>query len=378
MEMRKRSSGTFLPRVLALEVTRRCNLDCIHCRATAGDQAPEGELSLHEYRLLFENLASFANPLVILTGGEPLLRDDIFEIGLAATARGFRTALSTNGTLVNAETAGRLLEAGIRSASISIDGSNAVVHDDFRQQAGAFEASLAGMRVFKDAGMRVQVNTSLTRRNVHDMEAIFQLVKELGAAAWHVFLLVPTGRGGEAADGELIDSGDYERILGTIYEKDRDEAMEIKPTCAPQYYRILRQRAKAEGIDVDEERFGLNARTRGCLAGTGFAFVSYRGEVFPCGYYPRTAGHVRQQSFREIWERSELFQALRDPKSYGGHCGRCTYLRFCGGCRARAYAVTGDDFAQEPYCRHGEERQQGTQPAAGTNVAAVDHEHGEK
>jgi len=344
--------AAFLPRVLAWELTRRCNLGCIHCRAAAGIEAPEGELTLDEYKRLTDDVAAFASPIVILTGGEPLLRPDLFEIAAYVTAKGLRAALSTNGTLVTPLVAEKLKAAGVRASSISIDGSTAAIHDDFRRQPGAFAASLAGMKIIQDAGLTVQVNTSLTRRNLGDLENIHDLVLRLDADAWHVFMLVPTGRGGDS-DRELIGADDYERALRRIYEWNRDEAMEIKPTCAPQYYRILRQRAKEDGIPVDEDHFGLNARTRGCLAGVGFGFVSYRGEVFPCGYYPVAAGNVRERGFREIWENSDLMRKLRDFSGYGGACGRCGYLRVCGGCRARAFAVTGDDLAAEPFCRHG-------------------------
>lgn len=356
MRNRDQDRNSFLPRVLAVEVTRRCNLDCIHCRAVAGGEAPEGALSLEDYRTLFENVASFSSPIIILTGGEPLLRDDIFRIAASASNLGLRVALSTNGTLVSLETARRLIENGVTSVSISIDGSTAGIHDDFRQQPGAFAASLDGMKIFQEAGIKVQINTSLTSRNQHDLEAIFRLVKDRGADAWHIFLLVPTGRGETAGDGELITADDYETILNSIYEKNRDEAMEIKPTCAPQYYRILRQRSREEGVPLDPEHFGINARTRGCLAGMGFGFVSYRGEVFPCGYYPKMAGRLAESSFRRIWEESELFNRLRDFRNYEGSCGHCAFLHVCGGCRARALALSGNDFAPEPYCTHGQER----------------------
>ncbi len=353
----------FLPRVLAVEVTRRCNLDCIHCRALAGGTAPEGELSLEAYKDFFADVASFSSPIVILTGGEPLLRSDIFDIAASASAQGLRVALSTNGTMVSKETTRRLLDVGVKSVSISIDGSTAKIHDDFRQQVGSFAASLEGMRIFQEAGIKVQINTSLTRRNQHDLEAIFRLVKERSADAWHVFLLVPTGRGETAGDNELITAEDYETILNAIYEKNRDEAMEIKPTCAPQYYRILKERSRAEGIPLDAEHFGINARTRGCLAGMGFAFLSYRGEVFPCGYYPKEAGNIAEKPFHEIWERSDLFVGLRDFKKYEGACGRCAFIHVCGGCRARALALTGNDFAPEPYCTHGMEKDKEAGPA---------------
>ena len=342
----------FQPRVLAWEVTQRCNLNCIHCRASASDVAPEGELSLDEYKGLIDNVASFAKPIIILTGGEPLLREDIYDIASYATASGLRTAVSTNGTLVDEEVARKLLDAGINTCSISIDGPSAKVHDDFRQQPGAFEKSVSGMKTLQNAGIKVQVNTSLTKRNMDELDNIYKLVKELSAHAWHIFMLVPTGRG--AADAELISSDDYERILNYIYEKNRDEDMEIKPTCAPQYYRILRQRAKEDGLPVDVEHFGLNARTRGCLAGMGFGFVSYKGDVYPCGYFPVRAGNVREQSFKEIWESSPLFNELRDWKSYDDPCGYCGYVRVCGGCRARAYALFGSYLAAEPYCSYGE------------------------
>ncbi len=344
--------GEFAPRVLALELTRRCNLNCIHCRAAAGETAPEGELSADEYFALIDDVASFASPILILTGGEPLLREDLFEIAAHAAESGLRVAVSTNGTLVDEETARRLLAAGVKTCSISLDGSSPEVHDDFRKQPGAFEASLRGMRILKDAGVKVQVNTSLTRRNMDDLDNIYKLVKRQDADAWHVFMLVPTGRGGES-EQELIGTDDYERILNYIYEKNRDDEMEIKPTCAPQYYRILRQRARDDGLPVDVAHFGLNARTRGCLAGMGFGFVSYRGEVYPCGYYPVKAGDVRVEKFSSIWKDSELFAKLRNFDNYKGACGKCGYLKFCGGCRARAYAMTGDDMEAEPFCGFG-------------------------
>jgi heme b synthase len=331
-------------------------LTCIHCRASAHDGAPEGELTLDQYKALLDNIASFSAPIIILTGGEPLLREDLFDIAAHGTGLGLRVAVSTNGTLITDDTVDRLKGAGVQTCSISLDGSNAEVHDDFRREKGAFDASVDGLQRLKEAGLKVQVNSSLTRRNMHELEPLFNLVRQLGADAWHVFMLVPTGRAEETGSDELITSGDYERILNQIYEWDRDQPMEIKPTCAPQYYRILRQRAKADGIPVDVEHFGLNARTRGCLAGIGFGFVSYKGEVFPCGYYTKMAGDVTQKSFKEIWEAAPLFKTLRNFKNYEGACGRCAFLKVCGGCRARSYALTGNDLAEEPYCSYGESR----------------------
>ena len=353
--MNPQDKDQFAPRILAWELTRRCNLNCIHCRATASQSSPEGELSLSEYKALLDNVASFSKPIIILTGGEPLLRPDLYEIAASGTSLGLTMAVSTNGTLITGEVAKKLYAAGARRCSISLDGSNAKVHDDFRRQPGAFAASIRGIKILQANGIGVQVNTSLTRRNRFDLDNIFKLVKSLGVAAWHLFMLVPTGRGGELADRELIPTEGYEEILNYMYEKNRDEDFEIKPTCAPQYYRILRQRAQAEGIEVTPEKFGINARTRGCLAGMGFGFVSYQGDVFPCGYYPIKAGNVREQSFRDIWENSPLFLKLRNFKLYQGSCGHCRFIGVCGGCRARALAVTGNDLAQEPYCAYTEQ-----------------------
>lgn len=339
-----------IPRVLAVEITRRCNLRCIHCRAASTEEAPEGRLDISDYRTFFSDVASFSKPVVILTGGEPLLRPDVFEIARSAREAGLRVALSTNGTLLDAGLAAKIKEAGIGACSISLDGAAAGVHDDFRRQPGSFAAAVRGVEVLQSAGLPVQINTSLTLRNAGDLENVFDLVRRLQVRAWHVFMIVPTGRAGAAADRELIDAAGYERILNRIYEWNRDEDFEIKPTCAPQYYRILRQRAAQDGIPVDAEHFGINARTRGCLAGFGFAFLSFSGEVFPCGYYPVAAGRLVERKFSGIWRDSPLFLKLRDLSGYRGACGRCEYLRVCGGCRARALAESGDDLAPEPHC----------------------------
>jgi heme b synthase len=351
-----------VPRVLAVEVTRRCNLKCIHCRATATPEAPEGDMSLEDYRVLFADTATFASPIVVLTGGEPLLRSDIFDIAAAAREAGLRVALSTNGTLLDAVVVEKLQAAGVSACSISLDGAAAGTHDDFRRQPGSFAASLRGIEVLKLAGVPVQINTSLTERNAGDLEDIFNLVKQLGVRAWHLFMIVPTGRAGSVANEELIKAEGYERILNRVYEWNRDEDFEIKPTCAPQYYRILRQRAAGDGIPVDAEHFGINARTRGCLAGLGFAFVSYQGEVFPCGYYPIVAGSVIEGKLSEIWRTSPLFEKLRDFKGYKGACGHCRYIGVCGGCRARALAFSGDDLAEEPFCYYKDTEEGSMQP----------------
>jgi radical SAM protein with 4Fe4S-binding SPASM domain len=173
----------------------------------------------------------------------------------------------------------------------------------------------------------------------------------VGAVAFHVFLLVPTGRAKDMA-GEEMGPLEYERTLEEFYRLGRNTKLETKATCAPQYYRVLRTQAKSEGIEVTQDTFGLNAHTRGCLGGLSFVFISHKGDMQPCGYFDVPAGNVRDASFGEIWENSELFKNLRRFANLKGKCGKCDYLRFCGGCRARAYEHTGDYMAEEPYCAY--------------------------
>jgi len=256
--------------------------------------------------------------------------------------------MAPNGTLLDDLAARRAVGAGIKRISISIDGATAKSHDRFRGVAGAFEGALAGIEAARRAGLEFQINTTISPDNVAEIEAIHELAKRLGAAAQHIFLLVPTGRGRRLKG---LDAASYEQTLNWFYEQ-RSPEMSLKATCAPHYYRILRQRSAQEGIKVTFDSHGLEAVTRGCLAGTGFAFVSHVGKVQPCGYLELEAGDLRRQSLQEIWEGSELFEKLRDFSSYQGKCGRCEYIRVCGGCRARAYEATGDFLAEEPLCAY--------------------------
>jgi AdoMet-dependent heme synthase len=337
------------PRLIAWEVTRSCNLSCIHCRAAAQDLVYEGELSTEEAFALLDNVATFARPIIILTGGEPLLRPDIFEVAAYGKAKGFRMTMAPNGTLISADKARRMVEAGIERISISLDGPTAASHDAFRQVPGAFDGALRGIAYARDAGLEFQINTSITQQNLAELPAIQKLAVKLGAVAHHIFLLVPTGRGKDLAE-QAISAQQYEKTLHWFYEQKDQVPLQLKATCAPHYYRILRQRARLDGKKVDMQTFGLDAMTRGCLGGIGFCFVSHVGQVQPCGYLELNCGNIREQPFREIWESSEIFRKLRDPSLYQGKCGQCEYLRVCGGCRARAYESTGDYLAPEPLC----------------------------
>ncbi|HNV45451.1 MAG TPA: radical SAM protein [Spirochaetota bacterium] len=351
----KASSG---PRLIFWELTKRCNLRCRHCRAEADDAAFSGELPTGAITGIIDDIAAFAKPIMVLTGGEPLFRDDIFAIARHARGRGLRTALATNGTLIDEAAARAIRDAGIMRVSISIDGSTADSHDGFRGIPGSFELALRGAERLAAAGVEFQFNTTVTRRNTAELEEILRLAEDRGAAALHLFMLVPVGCGVEIADTDMISPDEYERILNWFYDRSRETALEFKATCAPHYYRIVRQRAKAEGRSVAFETNGMAAMTRGCLAGTGVCFISHRGDVQPCGYLPLVAGNVTQTRFADIWNDSPLLVGLRDLSNLTGKCGACEYRGVCAGCRARAFHATGDHFAEEPYCVYVPQRRQ--------------------
>jgi len=258
--------------------------------------------------------------------------------------------LATNGTMVTPGVARRLAAVGIKRISVSIDGASAETHDRFRRQDGAFDAALAGIENVKAVGIPFQINTSITRQNIAELPDILEMAVRIDAVALHIFLLVPTGCGKEIADEEMITPQQYEEILNWFYDKSKEVPISLKATCAPHYFRIMRQRAAEEGKKITAETHGFEAMTKGCLAGTGVCFISQKGDVYPCGYLPVLAGSVRKTPFPEIWNDSELFRVLRDESLLEGKCGPCEFKNVCGGCRARAYAETGNYLTEEPYC----------------------------
>jgi heme b synthase len=336
-------------RLLAWETTRRCNLACLHCRAAAGSGPYPGELTTDEGLKLLDDLATMGQVVVILTGGEPLLRSDIFDLAAHGTDLGHRMVMAVNGTLLTPAIAARLKEAGIQRVSISIDGATAGSHDRLRAVDGAYAGALRGIDACREAALPFQINTTVTRANRAELPAIHELALQLEAAAHHVFVLVPTGRG-ELIREELINPEEYEATLRWLLDRQREGKLFIKPTCAPQFYRLWRQDAAARGEKISPTSHGMEAMTKGCLGGQGFAFVSYKGEVQPCGYLELVAGNIRQTPFPEIWANSELFQQLHHVDDYHGKCHTCQYRNVCGGCRARAYAMTGDVLGDDPIC----------------------------
>jgi heme b synthase len=334
-------------RMIAWEITRSCNLNCLHCRAAAEKGPYEGELTTQECLRFIDEVATFSKPVLILTGGEPLLREDVFEIATYGTRKGLRVVMAVNGTLLSAARAQAAQQAGIQRVSISLDGAIAEAHDRFRGVTGAFTKAMEGISYLKEAGLAFQINTTVTKRNLREIEGILRLAIHLGAAALHIFLLVPTGRGRELAHEEVTPE-EYERTLTWFAEQEDKVPLQLKATCAPQYYRIIHQQGNTKETKRHEE--GLHAFTRGCLGGVSFCFVSHRGYAQPCGYLEVIAGNIKERSFKEIWEKAEVFQQLRDIKALKGKCGRCEYRLVCGGCRARAYALHGDYLAEEPLC----------------------------
>ena len=345
--------------VIAWEVTRRCIMDCRHCRAGEKPKTSEHELSTRECLHLIDDMASFCSPVVMITGGEPMLRDDLPDIIHHMTGKGIGTTLSPCGPLVKEHYLSLLKDAGLGYISFSIDAFEAADHDDFRGYPGAFASVLKGIETVKKAGMDFAVLTTVTRHNYRDLPRILQFASDLGAVFFIPFFLVPTGRG-ENLRHRQLSPVEYEDCLNWLYDVSVGGEMPpvrrdvvIRPGCAPHFYRIIHQREGTYRLSF----FGTPI-TEGCLAGISYLFISYTGIVQPCGYLDLECGDVRTASLQAIWETSPLLQNIRNPSAYGGKCAVCEFLSVCRGCRARAYAETGNYMREDPYCSHVP----GTQP----------------
>jgi len=340
------------PRLVFWELTTGCNLSCIHCRASATELMSPDDLSTRECLDIVDQLAPYAPMILVLSGGEPLWRRDVFEISRRAVSHGIRVALATNGTLVDEAMADRIKEAGIVRVSISLDGVDRATHDAFRGHTGAFDAALRGIRALQAVGLSTQINTTVSKHNSHQLPEMVELAKSLGVDAFHLFLLVPVGCGLTIAEDQSVDAAEAERILNWFYDRSLDSGMELKATCAPQYYRIARQRRAADHTPAPEAHGAghMHQMTRGCLAASGVCFISHQGKVQPCGYLPLEAGDLRRQPFADIWNKSELFGDLRNLDNLEGKCGYCEFKRVCMGCRARAFGLTGNYHGEEPFC----------------------------
>ncbi len=395
----EKRTGIKPPRIVAWEITRSCNLYCAHCRAAAHFEPYPGELSLDECKALIDDIASITNPILILTGGEPLLRKDIWEIIDYAHAAGMYLVIGTNGTLIDDECARLIAEHGIPRVSVSLDFPTAEGQDEFRGKEGAFNETLEGIKNLRAHGVEVQVNSTITKINKDMVDDLHDLALSCDASAFHPFLLVPTGRGEDLADVELTPD-EYEEVLTWAYQCQKTSPIHFKPTDAPQYCRIVQQQdAKSRKDDPHQKAYTsgiaqghpsmhphsinnpqnisnphgqgmhghphghshghphghsseLTSLTRGCLGGISFVFISHVGDVQPCGYFDMQLGNVKDAPFSTIWETSPVFDDLRHFDRLKGKCGACEYKKVCGGCRARALAATGDYLDEEPYCAY--------------------------
>ncbi len=322
------------PRILAWELTSSCNLDCLHCRASATPDPKPGELTTGEGYALLEEVAAAGTKLVILSGGESLMRSDVLDLARFGKSLGLRMTLATNGSLITPGIAQGMKEAGISRVSVSLDGVTADMHDRFRGRNGAFELALRGIEILIKNSIPVQVNTTVAAMNVSQMEAFPAFLEDLHVIAWHVFFLVPTGRG---VDLEPAKVKEYQEMLDTFFLVYKAARIECKATCAPQFYRLLAEK-------------GEPVHTKGCLAGTHFGFVSSTGIIQPCGFLQIPCGDIRKEGFCAAWERSHYLNLLRDTEALKGKCGRCGYKAVCGGCRARAFEVRSDLLETDPVC----------------------------
>ena len=338
-------------RLLFWETTTGCNLECMHCRRlNVSRQLAKNDLTTKEGLAFIDALTTTEKPILVLSGGEPLMRSDIFELAAHAIECGLTVALATNGTLVTKKIAGKIKSVGIDRVSISIDGKSAKTHDGFRKLPGSFDRALEGIAHLRAQDVPVQINSTVAKHNDDQLSGIYDLAISVGAMALHLFMLVPVGCGMQIADEIMLSAERQEEILNWFYDRSKTKTLQMKATCAPHYYRIMRQRAQAEKTKIDRSIHGMAAVTKGCLAGTSVCFVSHKGQVFPCGYLPLEVGNVKNQPFEEIWEKASLFETLRRPELLKGKCGVCEYIKVCGGCRARAYGKVGDVLEEEPYC----------------------------
>jgi AdoMet-dependent heme synthase len=346
------------PFTIAWEVTRACAYACVHCRADAQHRSDPLELNTAEGMALIDRLAEFGSPILVFTGGDPMMRRDLFELIAYATKKGLRCSLTPTATAL--PTPARLqqaLEAGVRRIALSLDAPHPEVHDAFRQVEGSWQRTLNILRSARQVGLSAQINTTVSRHNLHSMPEMVKFVEEMGAVQWSVFFLVPTGR---AQIPWMISAAEHEQLFHWLYELSQTASFDIKATAAPMYRRVAIERKKAEaGAENQPVTFqgagfqyadGLDRPTRGVNDGNGFLFISHKGDIMPSGFLPISAGNVREEDVVEVYRSHSLFRELRDPSLLKGPCGSCSYRDVCGGQRGRAYGVTGDYLESDPAC----------------------------
>jgi radical SAM protein len=347
------------PFTIAWEVTRACAFACVHCRADAQHHADPRELNTEESLRLIDRIKEFGNPILIFTGGDPMMRKDLFELISYATQKGLRCSLTPTATaLPTPERMQKARDAGIRRIALSLDAPTAKAHDAFRQVPGSWQRTMNILRNAQSAGLSAQVNTTVSTYNLDLLADMVPFIQEVGAVQWSVFFLVPTGR---AQTQWMISPEEHERVFHWLYDLSKTAPFDIKATAAPMYRRVAIQRRKAEQGSGEPVTFqgagfqyadGLNRPTRGVNDGNGFLFISHIGEIQPSGFLPLTAGNVRMDDVVEVYRHSQLFTELRNPDMIKGRCGICEYRDVCGGQRGRAYGITGDYLETDPACSY--------------------------
>lgn len=351
------------PFLVIWELTQACDLVCRHCRASAVPERCPEELSTEEGFKLLEEIKTMGTPVVVLSGGDPLKRPDLIRLIRHGSDLGLRMATIPAATpLITPAVLSELKAAGLAQIAFSLDGSTESLHDGIRQVPGTYRTTMQAIEWAHEAGLPVQINTAYSRHNLPDADAMIDLVRGLGIVFWEVFILVPVGRGKEL---ESLTGEECEELLTKLYDCSTRSRFLLKVTEAPHYRRVIIQRragikqtveagadsaipAQLAGNMSTKEAFGQKAK--GINAGKGFCFVSHTGDVYPSGFLPVSAGNVRSSSLASLYRDTELFRMLRDPGRLKGRCGRCEFSDICGGSRSRAYALTGDLFAEDPSC----------------------------
>ncbi|MCP4872025.1 MAG: TIGR04053 family radical SAM/SPASM domain-containing protein [Proteobacteria bacterium] len=352
------------PFLVIWETTRACALACAHCRAEAIDQRHSEELSTSEGKALLRQVHEMGTPICVLTGGDPLQRADLEELIEEGTRLGMRMATIPAATpRLTRERLTSLRDAGVAQIAFSLDASEAEAHDDFRGVPGSFDRTIEAARIVTELGVPLQINTVLGPWNQHDVFEMAELVEELGVSFWEVFVLVPVGRGETAGQlrGAMV-----EHLFEQLHDVARKVDFVLKVAEAPHYRRFVMMRefedeADARGVRINVKRLlerptgpraSIGHAPRSVNAGRGFCFVDHRGEVMPSGFLPISAGNVRSTPLAELYRHSDLFRMLRDPSKLKGRCGQCEFSALCGGSRSRAFAVTGDPLAEDPWCAY--------------------------
>lgn len=349
------------PFIVIWEVTRACELACRHCRAKAQPHPDPRQLTTEEGFRLLDQIKEFGDPVVVFSGGDPLMRPDLYQlIEYGVKEKRLKVSITPSATRhVTKEAMRKAKEAGLSRWAFSLDGSNARIHDDFRGVPGSFARTLEAIQYLHDLNLPVQINTTVSRYNLDDLESLAALLLELKIVLWSVFFLVPTGRGKKE---DMITPEQHEQVFHWLYDLSKRVPFDVKTTEAQHYRRVVLQRRKEEGDaalpanrigvrkNFEHTQDGIGRPMYGVNDGKGFVFISHTGDVQPSGFLPVVAGNVREQSLVTIYRESPLFRSLRNPDLLKGKCGVCPFHHVCGGSRARAYAVTGDYLASEPYC----------------------------